>query len=260
MCLIIFAYNQHPDYRLILAANRDEFYERPTRPAGFWKAAPNMLAGKDLQAGGTWMGMTRLGRFAAITNYRDPNNINPEAGSRGMLVTAYLTGKTDPQSYLENIDGGKGSYNGFNLLTGDPQCLYHYSNRERVVRKLTPGIYGLSNHLLDTPWPKVSKAKSNLTRLLKTKGPLDMKSLFAILGDQTVPDDRELPDTGIGREWERILAPAFITSEIYGTRSSTILLWKHSHEVHFAERTFDPKNPGRIVGTVSERFRVENEI
>ncbi len=216
-----------------------------------------MLAGKDLQAGGTWMGITRNGRLAALTNYRDPKNINPEADSRGMLVTSYLTGRMDPQHYLEKIDSSKIPYNGFNLLTGDSQHLYYYSNRERVVRKLAPGIYGLSNHLLDTPWPKVSKGKSKLASLLKAEGPLNIEPLFSILTNRSVADDNELPDTGVGREWERVLAPMFISSDIYGTRSSTILLWEKTHEVQFEEQTFDPENPGRVVGTVSEQFVIE---
>jgi uncharacterized protein with NRDE domain len=257
MCLIIFAYNQHPDYRLILAANRDEFYKRPTRPAAFWPSTPEMLAGKDLQAGGTWMGITRNGRFAALTNYRDPKNIIPQAESRGMLVTDFLTGQSNPKNYLGKIDGSSRSYNGFNLLTGDTSELYHYSNQEGVVRKLPPGIYGVSNHLLDTPWPKVSLCKSKLAHLIKYSGSLDNEPLFSILADLTVADDSQLPDTGVGREWERILAPAFIISDVYGTRSSTILLWKNNHEVYFEERTYDPKNPGRIVGTVSKHFRVD---
>ena len=257
MCLIIFAYKQHPHYRLILAANRDEFYKRPTRPATFWQTQPDMLAGKDLQANGTWMGITRSGRFAAITNYRDPKNNIPEALSRGKLVTAYLKGPDSPQNYLKKIDVSRKTLNGFNLLAGDSQHLYYYSNRECLVRKLEPGIYGLSNHLLDTAWPKVIKGKSKLTKLMKAKAPLHVESLFAILGDRTVPDDEELPDTGVGPEWERILAPMFITSDIYGTRSATIIIWKSNHEIQFEERTFDSQRPGKIAGTVQEWFVID---
>jgi len=240
MCLIIFAYNQHPEYRLILAANRDEFYERPTRPAAFWPEAHEVLAGKDLQAGGTWMGITRKGRFAAITNYRDPGGNMAGAESRGRLVKEYLTGQSRPQSYLENIDSGSTSYNGFNLLAGDTRQLYCYSNRERRVRKLKPGIYGLSNRLLDTPWPKVTQGKSVLSRLISDAESFDGENLFSLLADRSLPDDSTLPDTGVGLEWERILAPFFIQSVIYGTRSSSIILIDRLGQVTFTERTYDP--------------------
>ena len=241
MCLIIFAYNVHPSYKLILAANRDEFYERPSSPADFWEDAPQILAGKDLKEGGTWLGITREGKFAAITNYRDPASWKNNAPSRGKLVRDFLCGDQSADKYLENISKQSDKYNGYNLILRDNNDLYVFSNRGEK-QKLGAGIYGLSNHLLDTSWPKVIQAKKELKRALHKKGAALEDALFAILSSRHVAPDDKLPATGVGREWEKLLSPIFIKSPNYGTRSSTILLFGKNKRVKFVEKVFDKKS------------------
>ncbi len=238
MCLILFACNAHPDYRLILAANRDEFYDRPSTPADFWTSHPQVLAGKDLKEKGTWLGVTREGKFAAITNYRDPASWKADAPSRGKLVSRYLTGSAGPEKYLRNVSKKANVYNGFNLLLGDGADLFVYSNRGDV-RKLSSGIYGLSNELLDTPWPKVQRGKKLLKRALSQKGKELEEALFDLLADRLAPPDRNLPDTGIGLEWERLLSTMFIKSPVYGTRSSTLLFIGKNRRVKLIEKIYN---------------------
>ncbi len=244
MCLIIFSYDNHPEYRLILAANRDEFYDRPTAPLGFWPDAPGILAGRDLKEKGTWMGIDRSGRFAALTNFRDPGSVRPDAPSRGALVSDFLTGSLPPRMYLEGLGLSADRYNGFNLLVGDRHHLYCYSNQRNKIRKLIPGIYGLSNRFLDTPWPKVEEGKQEFDRIL-SRDRIETESLFSLLADRTRPPDDKLPNTGVGLIMERLLSSRFIFSEQYGTRSSSVLLIGRDHRVQFSERTFVQEN-GRI--------------
>jgi len=255
MCLVLFAYKSHPLYSLVFAANRDEFYDRPTRSASFWKDAPDLLAGRDLKEGGTWFGVTRQGRFAALTNFRDPKSHRNQAPSRGWLVSSYLLGTVSPEEYLKELSAKAGDFNGFNLLAGDTGRLFYCSNRGMPCRELPPGVYGLSNHLLDTPWPKVEKGKSDLAGLIRPGGRLDPKEIMQILRDGSRPDDTLLPDTGVGLEWERILSSLFITSPIYGTRSSYVLLIENGGGVTFLEKTFnggpDPEE------TAHFQFRIE---
>ena len=255
MCLLLTALNTHPAYKLILLANRDEHYDRPTCPAAFWDEAPSVLAGKDLQGGGTWLGITRNGRIAAVTNYRDPSSMKEGAPSRGRLVSDFLLGQEGPLEYLDKLDQEAGKYNGFNLIVGDKDQLYWYSNRSLGVHPLSAGIHGLSNHLLDTPWPKVAKSKDALTRLLSGQRAPSLEELFHILADRTVPDDASLPHTGVELEWERILSPIFIVSPTYGTRSSTVLLIDVQDRVTFVEKTFnsDLDHPT----SVEYKFKVE---
>lgn len=235
MCLILFAYRTHPRYRLILAANRDEFYIRPTAPLAFWTQWPQLLAGRDLQGGGTWLGVSRSGRLAALTNYRDPTAIKPGAPSRGGLVESWLSGTVPAQTYLEQLHCRAEDYNGFNLLLGDTEELWYYGSRAGAPQLLPPGVYGLSNQLLDTPWPKVVRGKQALTALLD-RPELAIDDLFALLADQHQPPDEQLPDTGVGLELERRLAPLFIASPNYGTRCSTALLWEEGGLLTLAER------------------------
>ena len=250
MCLILFAYKVHPAYNLILAANRDEFYERPSASADFWEDSPQVLAGRDLQEGGTWMGIERTGRFAAITNYRDPASWKSNAPSRGELVSNYLCGNQRIDKYLDGISRQAKLYNGYNLILGDRHELFAYSNRgER--QKLNPGIYGLSNHLINTPWPKVTRGKKLLAETLDKKGAELEDGLFTLLADRKIPADHKLPDTGIGLEWERLLSSIFIASPSYGTRSSTILLIGKNGRVKFVEKVYDGNSQEWVTSSFS---------
>lgn len=238
MCLILFAYRSHPQYRLLVAANRDEFYARPTAPMAFWEEAPDVLAGRDLAAGGTWLGVTRQGRFAAITNYRDPRNVRPDAPSRGALVSRYLQSQEPAWDYLNRLIPKAGDYNGFNLLLGDNGGLYYYSNQAGAPRRLSPGLYGLSNHLLDTPWPKVERGRQRLGNLLEQHPDPSPAALLELLTDRTPAPEEALPRTGVSLDWERILSPMFIASPDYGTRSSTVVRLATGGAVHVAEKTW----------------------
>lgn len=253
MCLILFAHKVHPDYPLILVGNRDEFHDRPTAPAGFWGDAPELLAGRDLVGGGTWLGVTRRGRLAAVANYRHPSELHRQGLSRGMLTVDFLRGDLPPRPFLEAVARQGEHYKGFNLLVGDGIELSFYSNREGATRQLSPGLYGLSNALLDTPWPKVVQGKTALAELLAA-GPPVPEGLLAILADTTRPPDELLPDTGVGRERERLLSSRFIVSPGYGTRASTVVLIDRRGELTFVERTFD-SSPERWQ-EVHYRFRL----
>lgn len=236
MCLIALAYKTHPEYDLIVAANRDEAYLRPTQAARFWGEHPHVLAGKDLEAGGTWMGINKAGKFAALTNYRDPSISKVNPPSRGGLVLNYLTDDYDTETYLKEIDANAGKYMGFNLLAGTVGQLFHYSNQERKINRIQPGIHALSNHLLDTPWPKVEKVKNELRKVIA--GPFNEEALFELLKNDIAAPDETLPDTGIGKKFERQVSPIFIKSENYGTRNSTVLLIHKTGKVYFEERRY----------------------
>jgi uncharacterized protein with NRDE domain len=238
MCLILFSHKIHPNYRLILAANRDEFYTRPTAPLDYWAEYPDVLAGQDLKGNGTWLGVTRTGRIAALTNFREGRAPIQKAPSRGVLIRNYLTADSAPSHYLNEVRHIGHTYNGFNLITGDADGLFYYSNRTTRIHKLKPGLYGISNHLLDTSWPKVKNGKARLQGQLNGNEKIDPDKIFEILCDGSMPGDDELPDTGVGLQWERILSPLFITSSDYGTRSSSIVLIATSGRVSIRERTF----------------------
>jgi uncharacterized protein with NRDE domain len=238
MCTLLLAHQAHPKYRLVLAANRDEFYDRPTAAAGFWKEAPQVFGGRDLIHGGTWLAVTAAGRIAALTNYREPHTERRDGPSRGALVSEFVKGDTTPDAYLAQLRAKALPYSGYNLIVGDTERLLHYSNRSDRVTPLHAGIHGVSNHLLDTPWPKVVKGKAELARVLEG-GEVAPESLFALLADCSKAPDAELPDTGVGLELERLLSSIFITSERYGTRSSTVLLVDHDLRATFIERSFD---------------------
>lgn len=239
MCLILMAYRVRPGYELVVAANRDEFHDRPTAPLTFWDDSPQVLAGRDLREGGSWMGITRAGRFAALTNYRDPHHALPGAPSRGHLVSDYLQGAEPARAYLDRLIPRAGAYNGFNLLLGDETGLYYYSNRAGGVRRLGPGLYGLSNHLLDTPWPKLERGRRALSRVLDRESDPTPEELLCLLADRTPAPDAELPATGVPLEWERWLSPIFIDAAPgYGTRSSTALVVDSRGRVQMVERTW----------------------
>lgn len=238
MCLILFAWQTDPRFPLILAANRDEYYSRPTAPAAFWPDAPDILAGRDLEGGGTWLGLTRTGRFAALTNYRDFRNHRHGTLSRGVLVADYLRSEVPPADYLDRVSRATEQLSDFNLLVGDRSQLWYYSNRVPAPLEVPPGVHGLANHLLDTPWPKVAQGTTALAGLLRRSPDRSPTELFALLADRQPAPDHLLPDTGIGSERERLLSPAFIVSPDYGTRSSTVLFLGSTGMVTFIERTF----------------------
>jgi uncharacterized protein with NRDE domain len=238
MCLILVAWRVHPDYPLVVAANRDEFFPRPTAPAAFWKKAPQVLAGRDLEAGGTWMGVTRSGRFAALTNFRDPSQNRKGVPSRGNLVADFLAGDEAPQDYLERIAPLGRQCNGYNLLVSDGVTLWWSSNMGGTARQLEPGVYGVSNHLLDTPWPKVGAGKTALAQAL---GRLpDDEALLELLQDDGIHPDAHLPQTGVPLDWERLLSSAFVKSPGYGTRGSTVLCVGKDGWASFDEQTWLP--------------------
>jgi uncharacterized protein with NRDE domain len=242
MCLILFAYECHPAYKLILAANRDEYYNRPTEPVKWWTDAPFLLAGKDLKAGGTWMGITQKGRIAALTNYRGPGSNKDNAPSRGSLVSDYLLSDISPSKYIETLRPKSAEYNGFNLIVGDINTLYYYSNKKEnsETSPLEPGIYGLSNAVLDTSWPKVVKGKQMFEQHVLNKAEVSTETIFSILSDTETPPDEELPDTGVGIEIERMLSPLFIKAPGYGTRSSTVLIIDQNNKVTLTEKSTVP--------------------
>jgi uncharacterized protein with NRDE domain len=253
MCLILIALGAHVEFPLVIGANRDEYYQRPTARAAFWQDHPHILAGRDLECMGTWLGVTRGGRFAAITNFRDSRERKTDAPSRGRLVTDFLVSDQEPREYLKEIGMQAQRYNGFNLLAGDIDGVFYFSSHEATVRKLSPGIHGLSNHLLDTPWPKVARGKQRLQAALA--GDFDAEVILDLLHDREPAPERELPDTGIGLELERVLSPALIVSPQYGTRASTVVLFGQDRSVSFAERTILPG--GNTGPTVSLRFRLD---
>lgn len=239
MCLIIFAYDVHPSYKLVLAANRDEFYDRPSASADFWKDYPDLLAGRDLKEKGTWLGITRQGKFAAITNYRDPASFMFDAKSRGKLVKDFLGDKNNAEEFIKKISRQDAKYNGYNLILQDSGGFYYHSNRGRGKQKITVGIHGLSNHLLNTPWPKVVRGKKLMKEALKSKRAAMEEALFALLSDRRFPPPEKLPSTGVDKEWEKVLSPIFIKSPHYGTRSSTVLLIGKNRCVTFIEKNYD---------------------
>lgn len=238
MCLLFFAYDCHPRYRLILAANRDEYYHRPTDLAQFWETHPWILAGRDLEMLGTWMGITRSGRFAALTNFRDPSALIKDPKSRGMLVSNFLCFNKSPEKYMLEIANQRTLYNPFNLLVGDSSCLLYFNKLSPKALALKPGIYGLSNHFIDTPWPKVQKSKHALANYLENKTLIEPQYLFEILANTELAQDYELPKTGINQEQEKFLSSIFIQGIDYGTRSSTVLLIDRNNHVIFEERSY----------------------
>lgn len=238
MCLINFHIQDHPIYRLIVAANRDEFYERPTAPAQFWEDKPYLLAGRDLSQRGTWLGITKSGRFAALTNYRDPAEQRKNVRSRGEIVTDFLDSGVTAAQFLKALQQKRLEYAGFNVIAGTADELFYYSNVENEVKKISAGTHGLCNHVLDTPWPKVVKGKLELQKLVEQQRNIQPDELFDVLQDAEPFPDGQLPDTGVGKKLERVLSSLFIQSEGYGTRSSTVLLIDHENNITFVERTY----------------------
>ena len=252
MCLILFAYRQHADYPLILIANRDEYYARPTRNAHWWDDKP-MLAGRDLEAGGTWLGISREGRFAAVTNVREPGGMKPGKKSRGELTVDFLAGATPAEAYLQELTTRDGDYAGFNLLLGDSRGFWFYSNRDHGIRLIEPGVHGICNGAFDEPWPKLSSGKAELASMLE--GDIVASELMEILTDHQTAADHELPQTGVPLDVERMLSSRFIRSPEYGTRACTVLTIDRHGKVSFSEQNFrDADHGGELV---TESFSLE---
>ena len=249
MCLILLAAQAHPDYALIVAANRDEFFERPTLPAARWTDNSSVIGGRDLEKGGSWLATARGGRLAAVTNFRDPNRPNAGTRSRGLLISDYVSHKQTPAAFLDGLQKQSDSYDGFNLIVADHGGAFHFSNISNAATALPPGVHGLSNHLLNTPWPKVERGKAAMTRLLRQSGETLIDDLFAALLDAEVPRDADLPATGVSLDWERRLATVFINGSAYGTRASTVVLIDYAGAVTLVERRFGPD--GKPDGTTS---------
>lgn len=235
MCLIVVGWRAHPDYPLVVAANRDEFYARPTAGAARWPDAPQIIGGLDLEAGGTWLGISETGRFAAVTNVREPGMAKGEI-SRGALTRSFLLSAQPAADFARNVEGSR--YSGFNLLLADGDSLVYCSNRDGEPRSLPPGIYGLSNHLLDSPWPKLVKARQRFGEALEQL-PAE-NAFFDLLADQAIVADESLPRTGVPIEWERLLSAVFVKSESYGTRASTLAWQRANGAVRLHEQSFGP--------------------
>jgi uncharacterized protein with NRDE domain len=255
MCVILFAVGAHPRFPLIVAANRDEAYARPAAQAEFWQDPPHVYGGRDLERGGTWLGLALNGRFAAITNYRQGHH-GKAPRSRGDLTRDYLAGIAEPLHYLRGAEERCRQYRGFSLIAGTVYGLYFYSNRSHGIQAIEPGVHGLSNRLLDEPWPKVKRGVAVLTSLLESSETDITQALLALLRDRTPAPDHLLPSTGIALERERALSAAFIAGDTYGTRASTVLLVSQDGEVLYCERSFGPH--GTPLGSVDRRFQLND--
>ena len=252
MCLILFALQQHDDYPLIVIANRDEYYARPTQAAHWWPDL-NILAGRDLEAKGTWMGVNKNGHFAAVTNVREANGVQARL-SRGKLTRDFLSSSEPAESFLTNLESTADGYAGFNLIVGDSSGLYFYSNRHAGIRCIPPGIYGVSNGLFDEAWPKLISGKQALAATLKTS--LDNSALMQILTDSTTAEDEQLPKTGVPLDIERMLSSRFIRSNEYGTRACSMVKFTNRGQIIFAEQNYDSNG---ITGSLAvEEFQVES--
>lgn len=251
MCLIAFAWATHPAYRLLLAANRDEFHARPAAPLDWWEDEPSMLAGRDLAAGGTWLAIDDRGRFATVTNYRETLGAQPAERSRGELVAGFVAADDAPLDFMREIDGNR--YAGFSLLAADLESMAYVSNRGDAARRLEPGLYGLSNASLDTPWPKVRRSKARFEELLKRQT-VDVEVLFELLEDREPAAVGEAEAQGVPPELARAVSAPFIVTPEFGTRCSTVLSIATSGEVRIAERRFDSQ--GRPTGESSFEFRL----
>lgn len=248
MCLIVFSWQPETETPLILVANRDEFYSRPTETVHFWKDKPHILGGRDLEAGGSWLALSRNGRFAAVTNYRQLP-FQPGQKSRGELVTDFLDSELSPKEFLSVVHQNASLYTGFNLLVGDSSGLYYYSNRMHTVVSLEPGVYGLSNHLLNTPWPKLERVKEGLSQKLTSQNNAPTDDLIRLMQNADPAPEHSLPDSGIGLDKEKLLSSCFIASPDYGTRNTSVLVFHKDGKLQWTEQLYEA---GGIIG---QRFQ-----
>lgn len=237
MCLIALAWRQHADFPLVVVANRDEFFNRPTAAASWWTEPPGLFAGRDLQAGGTWLGVSRSGRFSALTNFRDPARLRSQVRSRGELVVQALASDATAMQFGQLVCARRTQYNPFNLITFDGEELVAVEAEAERTTALAPGVYGLSNHLLDTPWPKVRLARDRLSAALRALP--DSEALVAILRDDRPAADADLPDTGMPAPWERMLSSCFIRAPGYGTRCTSVVVMGRDGSCHFIEQRWN---------------------
>ncbi len=254
MCLILIAVRSHPDYRLVIVSNRDEYRTRPTARAHFWEDAPDVLAGRDMDAGGTWLGITKKGRIAALTNNQNPHFLRSGGLSRGKLASGFLFSVQTPKAYSHWLTKCDRQFSGFNLIFGEKDALCWYSNLMRAPHPLGSGIYGISNALLDTPWPKVTQGKTMLQRLFTEKPDWVPEDLFSLMSGKPVNGKKQgAPLFGTAGYSKQ--SSMFLIGPVYGTRSSTILIIDNSDHVTFLERTFDAG--GHVAGTVRFEFQIE---
>jgi uncharacterized protein with NRDE domain len=255
MCLIVVAWKSHPRYRLVVAANRDEFHERPAAPLGWWSEDARVLAGRDLQAGGAWLGVSRSGRFGAVTNFRELERAPaPDAPTRGRLVPDFLAADGAPEDFVAATSAAADRYAGFNLLLSSPGSLHYWSNRVAgPARALAPGIYGLGNHLLDSPWPKLVRVRAGFAGVIEA-GEADVAAIFDLLADRDPAPGEAMPSAGLPPDLETALSSPFVLHERYGTRCSTVVLVAHDGHTTVAERRFDPS--GALTGATRLEFDV----
>jgi uncharacterized protein with NRDE domain len=252
MCLLVMAWQQHARFRLVVAANRDEFHARPATPLAPWPAPDRLLAGRDLEAGGTWLALDRERRFGIVTNFREMARRRRSAPSRGELVPRYIGSGLAPHEWLEALEVDAPGYAGFNLLLGDRDALYYASNRaDTFARPLAPGTYGLANHFLDTPWPKLERVRRGLAAWLEGDS-ASFDALFALLADREPAPDGDLPETGLSPEWEKALSSPFVVNGQYGTRCTTVLALAYDGAAWIGERRFDAT--GEPTGTSQYRL------
>jgi uncharacterized protein with NRDE domain len=252
MCLLVAAYEFHPAYPLVLVGHRDEFHARPTAPLGWWPDAPDLLGGRDLEAGGTWLGLHRQGRLAVLTNFRGEDSQRQGAPSRGLLVPAFIGGDESADDFARRLAGTATDYSGFNLLAFDGATLAYTANRpEPVSRRLPAGLYALSNHLLDTPWPKVVRTRERVRHALEA-GCTSPGALFAAVRDREPARDADLPSTGLALDMERLVSAPFIVNPIYGTRCTTVVMVDHEGMVRVEERRYSPD--GETAGRTAIAF------
>ncbi|MFO7277106.1 MAG: NRDE family protein [Pseudomonadota bacterium] len=259
MCLLVLAWRVHPRYRLIVAANRDEYHERPAAPLAEWPEPPRIIAGRDLRAGGTWLGVDRRQRFGIVTNFREVQRPRRSAPSRGGLVPAFLAQDAPPGEFLSALEVDAPGYSGFNLLIGDGTELWYASNRaDRLARKLPPGIYGLSNQFLDTPWPKLERVRRRFTEWLRRTDVARPEELLEMLADREPAGEHETdqtvqtPGARLDPQLERALAAPFVVHPVFGTRCSTVMLFETSGDAVVVERRFAPE--GHATGETEFRL------